>query len=188
MVYCLTTVELSACGHVWHHATSGTLQNPKHTGRHLHIHEGNHTHKNTVSFIKYCLWGGCQLCVCNVPALPDLTCQEWQRWSIDFTHLSYLAGVSWLRLSGRDNCHHKGLREERTRCTEKESDWNEEAQDEGLKVKWQESQEMRLRAYRKVSPRACEVEDRHETASLSVSFIKTLVFTSGTCLDTQWHR
>ena len=68
---------------------------------------------------------------------------------MDLTHLSDLAGMSWLRLRARDNCHHKGLREERNLRGEKSrivKAGEEEPQDESLEVKWQESHEMRLRA------------------------------------------
>lgn len=49
---------------------------------------------------------------------------------------------------------------------------DEGAQDESLGVKWQRSQEMRLRAQRKHSAETCEVEDICRATCLSVSSTK----------------
>lgn len=59
----------------------------------------------------------CQLRVCSLasstwPARNDIG-------SVDLTHLSDLADLSWLWLRGRDNRHHKGLRERRNMHIEK---------------------------------------------------------------------
>lgn len=157
MVYCSTTVKLTVSGHVWNHAISGTLQNPTHARSHLQIYiTHKHTHMHEDTHIQFLLLNNvfvvhashvfamCQLYL-TWPARNDRggvwiwhTCQIWQAW----------AGCDWevettaiTKVSGREETG-------AARKSQIVKEGEEEAHDESLEVKWQESQEKRLRAER----------------------------------------
>lgn len=169
--------------HIWHTAKSKT-----HRQALAHLQKHSQTHTKILFLLLNIVWMWmptlCLQCASSTWLdLPGMTEVEHIFYTPVIFGRHELAVPEWQRQlpSQRSKGGKNQMHWERVRLWE----GNEKVWDKALKVKWQESQEMRLRAYTTVPTGAFKVEDRDETASLSVPFIKTLVFTSDTCLYAQ---